>query len=94
MMRGVSAVEKKARRLKHLGNFIHIRFADDFVILSNGTKKATQEVKEKVANFLRDELKLELSEEKTAITHVFDGFDFLGFHIRKYKDTKGVRITP
>ncbi len=90
----LSAVEKKARRLKHLGNFIHIRFADDFIILSNGTKKATQEVKEKVANFLRDELKLELSEEKTAITHAFDGFDFLGFHIRKYKDTKGIRITP
>ena len=90
----LNIAEKNARRREHLGNFIHIRFADDFIILSNGTRKATQEVKEKVANFLKDELRLTLSEEKTAITHAYDGFDFLGFHIRKYKDTKGVRITP
>jgi len=90
----LSIVEKNTRRREHLGNFIHIRFADDFVILSNGTKEATIRVKEEVATFLKDELKLTLSEEKTAITHVFDGFDFLGFHIRKYKDTKGVRIMP
>ena len=90
----LSIVEKNARRREQLGNFIHIRFADDFVILSNGTKKATEEVKEKVARFLKDKLRLTLSEEKTAITHVFDGFDFLGFHIRKYKDTRGVRIMP
>lgn len=86
--------KKAVRRRKRLGNFIHIRFADDFIILSNGTKEATEQVKREVATFLQDELKLSLSEEKTAITHVFDGFDFLGFHIRKYKETKGVRITP
>ena len=88
-----SIVEKNARRRKHLGNFI-IRFADDFIILSNGTKEATLECKDAVATFLKDELQLTLSEEKTSITHAFDGFDFLGFHIRKYKATKGVRITP
>ena len=90
----LSILEKNARRRKHLGNFIHIRFADDFIILSNGTKETTLEVKEEVATFLKDELKLTLSDEKTTITHAFDGFDFLGFHIRKYKDIKGVRITP
>ncbi len=85
---------KAARRRKHLGNFILVRYCDDFIILSNGTKKATEEMKEEVANFLRDELRLELSQEKTAITHATEGFDFLGFNIRKYKESRGVIIKP
>jgi hypothetical protein len=88
---------KAARRKAHLGNFFLVRYSDDFIVLSNGTKKATEEVKEEIAKFMRDELRLELSQEKTAITHVFDGFDFLGFHIRKYRrprDPKGIVITP
>lgn len=85
---------KTIRRGKHLGNFILVRYADDFIILSNGTKKATEEMKDKVAGFLRDELKLELSQEKTLITHAMEGFDFLGFHIRKYKKTRVVLIQP
>jgi hypothetical protein len=39
-------------------------------------------------------MKLELSEEKTRVTHANDGFDFLGFHIRKYKGVKAVLIRP
>ena len=85
---------KTTRRRKHLGNFALIRYSDDFIILSNGTKQATEDMKEEVAQFLKDELKLELSQEKTAITHAFDGFDFLGFHIRKHKLRKGVIVTP
>lgn len=82
------------RRRKYLGNFILVRYADDFIILSNGTKQATEVMKGRVAEFLRDELKLELSQEKTAITHVTEGFNFLGFYIRKYKNRKGVIIKP
>ena len=85
---------KEARRRKHLGNFILVRYCDDFIILSNATKQATETMKERVAEFLRDELKLELSQEKTAITHVTEGFDFLGFHIRKYRSRNGVIIEP
>jgi group II intron reverse transcriptase/maturase len=90
----LSRVEKNARRRQMLGNFILIRYADDFIILSNGTKERTKEMKQEVATFLKKELKLTLSEEKTAITHVYDGFDFLAFHVRKYKQTKGVKIIP
>jgi hypothetical protein len=85
---------KDARRRKYLGNFILVRYCDDFVVLSNGTKQATEAMKEKIAEFLQDELALELSQEKTAITHVTEGFDFLGFHIQKYKSRKGVIIKP
>ncbi len=85
---------KRARRRAHLGNFILVRFADDLIILSNGTREATVKMKDEVAGFLKDELKLELSQEKTAITHVTDGFDFLGFHIRKYKSRNGPIIKP
>jgi RNA-directed DNA polymerase len=45
-------------------------------------------------DFLQQELKLELSSDKTAITHACDGFDFLGFNIRKYKDRKVGIIRP
>jgi group II intron reverse transcriptase/maturase len=85
---------KIARREAHLGNFILVRYADDFIILSNGTKKATEAVKAQAAKFLKEELKLELSQEKTAITHVTEGFDFLGFNIRKYKTRRGIIVKP
>jgi len=61
-----------------------ITYADDFVI--TGTTKTVLEnkVMPAVLAFLK-ERGLELSTEKTKITHVDDGFDFLGFNVRKYK---------
>jgi group II intron reverse transcriptase/maturase len=53
-------------------NFIrirYIRYADDWIIGLSGSKKLAEEIKEKVKTFLRDELKLQLSEEKTKITN-------------------------
>jgi hypothetical protein len=57
------------------------RYADDFILLIRGTKDQAQAIKEECRTFLQDELELELSDEKTKITHVRDGFDFLGFHV-------------
>ena len=54
-------------------------------------------MKQEVKEFLWNELHLELSEEKTHVTHVNEGFDFLGFHIQREepKDNKPwLRITP
>ena len=82
------------RRKKGLANFMLVRYADDFIILSNGTKEATTEMKVEVANYLANELRLELSQEKTKVTHVDDGFDFLGFHVRRFRKGKGVMIKP
>jgi RNA-directed DNA polymerase len=60
-----------------------VRYADDFVILVRGTREQAHAIRDEAARVLRDELKMELSEEKTFVTHVDDGFDFLGHRIRR-----------
>lgn len=81
-------VEKAKRRRHGLPNFAYARYADDFVILCNGTKTQAYEMREAVHRFLAAELRLTLSLEKTKVTHLQDGFDFLGFHFR-WKRTPG-----
>ena len=61
-----------------------IRYADDFVIVCESKQKAV-EIKADITQFLSDKIGLELSDEKTKITHIYKGFDFLGFTLRKYK---------
>jgi RNA-directed DNA polymerase len=61
-----------------------VRFADDFIITGSTQELLEQEVEPPVEQFLK-ERGLELSLEKTHITHIADGFDFLGQHIREYK---------
>ncbi len=78
--------QKDKRRLAGGGNVRLLRYADDFVLLWNGTKQGAQALKERFAAFLRDELHLELSAEKTLVTHADEGFDFLGFHARRCHD--------
>jgi group II intron reverse transcriptase/maturase len=73
----------KRRRQSGGGNAILIRYADDFVVLWNGSKKNLMIVKEEAKQYLKQELELELSEEKTVITHANDGFEFLGFNIQR-----------
>lgn len=60
-----------------------VRYADDFVV-TTPTKEIAEEVKSLISDFLAKR-GLTLSESKTKITHINDGFDFLGFNIRKYK---------
>jgi RNA-directed DNA polymerase len=59
------------------------RFADDWIITGSSEELLEGQVKPFVREFL-NERGLELSEEKTAITHISQGFDFLGQNIRKY----------
>ena len=74
---------RQRRRKAGLGNYKMVRYADDFVVVSNGTKTEVKATKAAVQQFLENELHLTLSKEKTAITQVNDGFDFLGFHIQR-----------
>jgi len=60
-----------------------IRYADDFIITGRSKELLENEVKPVVEAFLR-ERGLELSPEKTLITHIESGFDFLGQNVRKY----------
>jgi Reverse transcriptase (RNA-dependent DNA polymerase). len=71
------------RKKQPFGCFI-ITYADDWVILVKGSKAQAEVLKQEVADFLRNELKLELSWEKTLISHADDGVDFLGLNIRRY----------
>lgn len=59
------------------------RYCDDWIVLVRGTQAQAQGHKAEFKIFLKEEMDLELNEEKTKITHVRDGFDFLGYHIRR-----------
>jgi RNA-directed DNA polymerase len=60
-----------------------VRYADDFIITGISKELLEREVKPCVEAFLA-ERGLELSQEKTKITHISEGFDFLGQNVRKY----------
>ena len=60
-----------------------VRYADDFIITGTSRELLQQQVMPLVAHFLK-ERGLELSHEKTRITHIDDGFDFLGQTVRRY----------
>jgi RNA-directed DNA polymerase len=64
-----------------------IRYADDFIITSKSKELLEEEIKPLVAQFLQ-ERGLELSSTKTVITHVEQGFDFLGQNVRRYPNGK------
>lgn len=68
-----------------------VRYADDFVITGSSQAVLQNEILPKVAVFL-SERGLQLSLEKTHITHIDMGFDFLGFNFRKYAGK--LLITP
>lgn len=72
-------MDSEYRRLRY------VRYADDFLCGIIGSKEDAQVVKEDIKNFLSKKLKLELSDEKTLITHSETPADFLGFHIRNRK---------
>lgn len=59
----------------------YIRYADDFIIGINGNKEECQEIRGKIAEFMTNELHMELSEEKTLITHSSEYARFLGYDI-------------
>lgn len=63
------------RRLKY------IRYADDFILGVIGSKEEAQRIKEDIKSFLSESLALELSEEKTLITHTGKSAKFLGYEI-------------
>jgi RNA-directed DNA polymerase len=75
---------KERRRQAHQGNCALIRYADNWLLLTNGSKQEAYRLRDEFQTFLAERLKLELAVEKTHVTHVNDGFDFLGFHVRRY----------
>jgi RNA-directed DNA polymerase len=72
----------KTSRKRWKGKVNFIRYADDFVI-TGATRETLEKAKLIIGDFLK-ERGLSLSEEKTKIVHIDEGFDFLGWNIRKY----------
>jgi len=79
------------RETKRQAKLHLIRFADDYVITGNSPELLEEDIAPGVEEFL-DARGLEVSPEKTSITHLEEGFDFLGQNIRKYKGK--LLITP
>lgn len=78
---------RRRRRLQGLGNWRIVRYADDFVIMTNGNRDDAIRLQEQVAEVLAG-IGLRLSPSKTRIAHLSEGVDFLGFTL-KWRKTRG-----
>lgn len=82
----LDGLEKVVQELAKEGEKVNfVRYADDFICTAATKEILETKIQPAIINFLRMR-GLELSLEKTKITHIRDGFDFLGFNIRKYGD--------
>ena len=87
----LSESQRSRRREQGKGNFLYVRYADDFVVLCNGTKAEAQDMKEALKTLL-EHMGLTLSEEKTKLTHITEGFLFLGYKIIREIGTNGKMV--
>ena len=76
--------DRQQRRRKGLANYRLVRYADDFVVLVAGNRTDAERLRGETARVLLP-MGLRLSEEKTVIVHIDEGFDFLGMHIQRHK---------
>ena len=83
---------RSRRRAKGLANYRLVRYADDFVVMLTGTREHVEALREEVAAVIAS-MGLRLSEEKTLVTHIDEGFDFLGFHIQRRRQEGSMRRT-
>jgi len=67
----------------------YCRYADDFVVIVKGTKAHAETIREECRDFLENRLKLKMNMEKSHITHVDDGFVFLGNRIIRKRGSRG-----
>ena len=87
---------KEMNRVWYRGepNLRFARYADDWcVFLTRANKHYAESLKEEIREYLLDHCGLELSMEKTKVTHVRDGFEFLGFRLKQGIGQKG-RLVP
>ena len=80
------AFRKKFGLPKYHTGFNIVTYADDFIITCK-TKEQAEQFVPVIAEWLAENVGVELSLEKTRVTHIDDGFDFLGFNVRKYRGT-------
>jgi RNA-directed DNA polymerase len=79
-----AAWRRKKRRRHGQGNYRLIRYADDFALMVSGDRHHAEALREEVTAVLAP-MGLRLAPEKTRVVHIDEGFDFLGFHIRRMR---------
>ncbi len=79
---GMTSAARQQQRRKGQATYRLVRYADDFVVLVAGARAHAEAVQHEVAAVLRP-MGLRLSETKTKIVHIDEGFDFLGFRIQR-----------
>jgi RNA-directed DNA polymerase len=72
---------RAARRRKGLPTWKTVRYADDFAVLVHGSRQDAEALREQIARVLAT-LGLRLSQAKTGVVHLSEGFSFLGFRIQ------------
>jgi RNA-directed DNA polymerase len=75
--------QRDRRRRAGLGCWRLVRYADDFVVIVNGQREHAEALQHEVARLAP--LGLVLAVDKTRVVHIDEGFDFLGFHIRRMR---------
>jgi RNA-directed DNA polymerase len=76
--------DRQRRRRHGEANYRICRYADDFVVMVSGTEAHAEGLRDEVATVLAP-MGLRLSEEKTTIVHIDEGFEFLGFRIQRQR---------
>ena len=76
--------ERAKRRRRGLPNYRLIRYADDWCLAVSGTREQAQALRTEAAEVLST-MGLRLSPEKTLITHIDEGLDFLGWRIQRHR---------
>ena len=76
--------QRAKRRRQGLTNYRLVRYADDFVVLVHGEQEDAVSLRDQIARVLSP-MGLNLSEAKTSITHIDEGFDFLGYRIQRHQ---------
>ena len=85
-----SETQRWRRRQRGLPTYRLVRYADDFVVMVAGTRADTEALRAEVTAVIRP-MGLRLSEEKTVITHIENGFDFLGWRIQRQQKQGAVK---
>jgi len=81
---GTDRSERQRRRRRGQPNFRLARYADDWCLMVHGTRADAEALREQVAEVL-SAMGLRLSQEKTLITHIEQGLDFLGWRIQRHR---------
>jgi RNA-directed DNA polymerase len=79
-----TAWQRAKRRSQGLPNYRLSRYADDWCLMVHGSRDDAEALREEIAEVLAT-MGLRLSPEKTLITHIDQGLDFLGWHIQRHR---------